>query len=97
MPTLRDQFDAMVAVFTEVQAELHAVADQADVSPSIQRACELALPAIAAQWQGLRHAKRVGGWSTPDLALLIENLHRDLVLLRLVLRGDIGLSDQQNN
>jgi hypothetical protein len=95
-PTLREQFDAMVAVLVEVRREMHrvvALEQGGQDSPALQRACMIAWPAIAAKWAALREAQATRSWSPSELALLIQWLHRDLVLIREVLAGRVTLSD----
>lgn len=100
-PSLREHFDTMVAVLTEVQAEMHALHKRKrageKVPASALMACDLAWPSIAATWAALKHAQHLRGWTPADSAAMIGSLHRDLLLLRGALRGVIKLGDIRDN
>ena len=98
-PTLRERFDAMVAVLREVQAEMHrlvALEEAGEALLAQRRACMIAWPPIAVKMDHLRRAAQRPG-AAAELAGLIAQLHLDLLLLREVLAGRVVLSAPEDN
>ena len=100
MTTLRESFEVMVAVLEEVGREQHRLADIEEAGEertAVQRVCGLAWPAILVKWDRLRAAQRTGRGTPEELAVLIAQLHRDLLMLREVLTGRLDVSALEEN
>ncbi len=99
--TLRETFDATVAVLEEVRAEQHRLVDRENAGedlPQELRACQIAWPAILAKWELLRYAQEHPDELTPaELGILLAWLHGNLVALREALAGRQPLIDPREN
>jgi hypothetical protein len=100
--TLREQFDAVVAVITDLREELRRLAvleAEGHERPALQAVCMLAMPAIQAQWSALKRRLEAGD----DEEVIVRELRQlfvDVAFLRAVLAGQVkivGAPDASQN
>jgi hypothetical protein len=93
MSDLRDALERLVGQVERLDVELRRAAAaeaQGVARPEVQRALMVAIPAIQAEWAGLKAALAAGA---PDAVVWgsLLALHRDLTAVLLVLQGRLRL------